>query len=159
MTIESSEEGNVERGSNVKHLSEKLAELASGVETLEESAKAAAEKNRRQLEARRQALIEKLGEMGEEWEAAKPEAEFSVKRWWAEAKGSLDDALAVDTRADFEVRSGDLRMQTPVRTAEEAESAAETAVALATYYLILAEWAVVDAALAQPEAEVQTEED
>lgn len=141
----------------MKPLSGKLAELAAGVEKLEESAKAVAEKNRGKLEARREALIEKIGEMVNDLEAAKPEAEFSVERWWVEAKTSLDEALAVDTRAEFEVLTGDLSRETGGGTSDDAENTAERAVSLATYYLIFAEWAVVDAALARAETEADAE--
>jgi outer membrane murein-binding lipoprotein Lpp len=134
-----------------------LSELSANVEKLEEAVKAAAEKNRCQLAARRKALIEKIGVMAEEWEAAKPEAEFSTQRWWAEAKSSLDAALTADTRADHEVRGLELEEELVERTAEDAESIAESAVALAAYFLNVAEWAVVEAALARGEAEDEAE--
>ena len=137
----------------MRRVSEWLSELSAGIKKLEESAKATAEKNRRQLEEHRKSLVGKIGVMAEELEAAKPEAEFSIQQWWAEAKCSLDSALAADTRPDHEVRGLELENELVGRTAEEAESTAEFAVALAVYFLNVAEWAVVDAALARDEAE------
>jgi hypothetical protein len=62
-------------------------------------------------------------------------------------------------RAEFQVRSGDPSKEAGERTVEEAESTAETAVALAFYYVNVAEWAVLDAVVARAEAGAKAEAD
>lgn len=136
----------------MKSLSESLYELAARIKKLEGSAAAVLEKNRVALQTRRGELGETFDREAKEFEAAATETTAAARSWWTDTKGSVERQVAT-MRADFEKRKAELGKERAERLAERAEEDAAAAVALATYCLNAAEWAVVDAALARAEAD------
>jgi hypothetical protein len=136
----------------MKSMSESLYELAARIEQLEDSAAAVGEKNRASLQARRAQLEDAFDREVKEVEAAATQATAAAQSWWADTKGSVERQVAA-MRADLEQRKTEHRKERAQRLAEIAEDDAAAAVALATYCLNAAEWAVVDAALARAEAD------
>jgi hypothetical protein len=132
----------------MKSMSESLYELAARIKKLEDSAAAVREKNRAALQERRQEIESTVDSEVKEFEAATAD----VRSWWADTKGSIERQVAA-MRADLEKRKAEHRKERAQRLADMAEDDAAAAVALATYCLNAAEWAVVDAALARAEAD------
>ena len=139
----------------MKSMSESLYELAGRIKTLEDSAAAVREKNRAALQTRRGEIEKTFDSEVKEFEAAATEATAAARSWWADTKGSIERQIAA-MRADFDKRQAERRKERAQRLAEIAEDDAAAAVALATYCLNAAEWAVVDAALARAEADELT---
>jgi hypothetical protein len=136
----------------MKSISESLYELAARIKKLEDSAAAVREQNRVALQTRRGQLEERFDSEVKEFEAATTEAATATGNWWADTKASIEGQVAA-MRADVEKRTVERRKERAERLAEIAEEDAAAAIALATYCLNAAEWAVVDAALARAESD------
>lgn len=132
----------------MKPLSQSLLSLGERVKTLEDSAAAAIETDRTALEKRRHEIHDALGTQVGEFESAIDEAAAAGRKRWQETKASI--ARHVDEiQARYDKRHAEHELKQALRTADDAEEAAAAAVAFAGYALTVAEYAVIDAALAR----------
>ncbi len=136
----------------MKTLSESLEELSARVKVLEDSATAAYEANRAQLEKRGKEIDEAFKAEAGELESASREAGDAGRTWWNETKASLKRPVE-EVRARVQKRQSEHELHRAVRLAGAAEEDAAAAVEVAAYSLSVAEYAVVDAALARMAAD------
>lgn len=132
----------------MKRLSESLENLATHVKQFEESAAATAAENRAQLEKRRQEIDAALDNDKNQFEAAMHGAAAAIRKPWVDAGESISRQVDA-TRSRHEQRKAEREVKSALRDAEAAEESADEAVAVAIYCLNVAEYAVVDAALAR----------
>jgi hypothetical protein len=136
----------------MKPLSESLEELAARVKVLEGSATATFEADRAKLEQRRKEIDEALTADVNEFESDVRQAADAGRTWWNEAKESMRRPLD-EVRARIEKRESEHALHRAQRQADAAEEDAAAAVAAAEYFLNVAEYSVVDAALARMAAD------
>ena len=136
----------------MKRLSESLTDLAARVNSLEDSAAAVREENHTKLQARRQEIEDSFKGEVKEFEAAASEVTGKVGQWWVDTKGSIDQHVN-EMRTDFETRKAEHEVKKAERAADRAEEEATVAIAIASNYIDVAEYAVVDAFLARADAE------
>jgi hypothetical protein len=136
----------------VKLLSESLEDLATRVKTLEDTATGALGADRAVLEERRR-------EVEAAFESAINELQAAVRDAGATALERWNDTTSSIARQIEAMQAAQVRRQAE-REARRAESAADVAekdavaaTALAAYCLNVAEYAVIDAALARAEAD------
>ena len=140
----------------MKRLSESLTELAARVSSLESTVEATLEENQASLEKRRGEVENAIDREVKEFESAASEAEVNLRNWWIETKGSIERGVD-EIRDDRTERQAKRKVAKARRAAEAAEEDAVAAVALAMYCLNVAEYAVVDAALARANADAIAE--
>ena len=136
----------------MKPMSDSLADLATRVKELEDSAAAARDDNRAALEARHHALENAIDREVKEFQAAADGAAVRAATWWTDTRDSIERQITA-MRTDVQQRKAEHRQDRAERRAETAEEDATAAIALAAYCLDAAEWAVVDAVLARAEAD------
>lgn len=136
----------------MKPLSESLEDLASRVKPLEDSARATFEADRAKLEQRRHEIDEAFKQDLGEMDSAVREAALAGRDWWNETKASMKRPLD-ELRARVDKRQSEHELHRAVRVAEVAEEDAAAAIELAEYFLNVAEYAVIDAALARMAAD------
>jgi hypothetical protein len=136
----------------MKPLSQSLEELAGRVKELEDSATATLEADRVELEKRRNEIDQALRTGVSEFDAAMNEAAEAGRTWWNETKASMKRPFD-EVRDRVEKRQSDHELHRALRTAEAAEQDAAAALEVAAYFLNVAEYAVVDAALARMAAD------
>lgn len=127
-------------------------DLAARVRRLENSAAAVQERNRAALQKRREELDAAIDREVQEFQDATAEAEQAARSWWSDTKSSIERQIAA-LRVDFEKRQAEHKQENAEVAAQAAEEDAAAVVALATYCLDAAEWAVVRVELARGEAE------
>jgi hypothetical protein len=132
----------------MKRLSESLQDMAGHVKQFEDSAASTAAANRAELERRRHEIDEALENDRNQFEAAVQEAAAAIRKPWVEARDSISRQLD-DTRSRYEERKAEREVKRALRAADAAEEEAAEAVAVAAYCLNVAEYAVIDAALAR----------
>jgi hypothetical protein len=132
----------------MKRLSESLDELAGRMKVLEDSATATFEADRGRLEKRRHEIDEAFTTDVGEFESAVREAAKAGRTWWNETKAAMKRPLD-EIRARFDKRQSEHELHRALRTAEAAEEDAAAAIEVAEYFLNVAEYAVIDAALAR----------
>ena len=136
----------------MKPLSESLEKLAGRVKVLEDSATATFEADRAKLEQRGHEIDEELKTEIGEFESAVREAADAGRTWWKETKVSMKRPLD-EVRARVEKRESEHELHTSMRTADAAEEDAAAAIEVAAYFLNVAEYAVIEAALARMAAD------
>ena len=136
----------------MKPLSESLEQLAARVKVLEDSATATFEADRAKLEQRRNEIDEAFTSDVNEFEADVRDAAEGGRTWWNELRESMRRPLD-EVRARIEKRQSEHELHRAQRQAEAAEEDAADAVAAADYFLNVAEYSVVDAALARMAAD------
>jgi hypothetical protein len=136
----------------MKPLSQSLEELAARVKVLEDSATATYEADRKKLEERRVEIDEAFRADVGELQFALNEAAAAGRTWWNDTKASMKRPLD-ELRARVDDRKSEHELHRAVRVAEAAEADAAAATGLALHFLGLAEYAVVDAALARMAAD------
>ena len=136
----------------MKPLSEQLQDLSQRAKKIENSATAARQKNRVELERRRTQLDSDIKSTGQKIEASAAEARENVRAGWADIRNRIDKQLA-GARTKIEERKAERDLNRAERRAQAAEDDAADAIALAVYVLDQAEYAVVDAALARASAD------
>jgi hypothetical protein len=136
----------------MKPLSQSLEDLAARVKVLEGSATATFEADRAKLEQRRHEIDEAFKSDVGELESAVRDAAVAGRTWWDETKASMKRPLD-EVRARIEKRQSEHELNRAVRVAEAAEEDAAAAIELAAYFLNVAEYAVIDAALARMAAD------
>jgi ElaB/YqjD/DUF883 family membrane-anchored ribosome-binding protein len=136
----------------MKPLSDSLEELAARVKVLEDSATATFEADRAKLEQRRKEIDTDLSAEVSEFESDVRQAADAGRTWWNEVRESMRRPLD-EVRARIEKRQSEHELHRAQRQAEAAEEDAADAVAAADYFLNVAEYSVVDAALARMAAD------
>jgi type IV secretory pathway VirB10-like protein len=136
----------------MKPLSESLEALAGRVKVLEDSATATFEADRARLEQRRHEIDEAFKTEGSEFESAVREAAQDGRTWWNDTKASMKRPLD-EVRARVDKRQSEHELHRALRTADAAEEDAAAAIEVAAYFLNVAEYAVIEAALARMAAD------
>jgi hypothetical protein len=129
-------------------LSESLEELAARAKVLEDAATATYEADRAQLEKRRQEIDEAFKADVDKFESAIREAADAGRTWWNDTKASMNRPLE-EVRARVLKRQSEHEVKRATRLADAAEEDAAAAIEAADYFLYVAEYAVIDAALAR----------
>jgi uncharacterized protein YhaN len=136
----------------MKPLSKSLEDLAGRVKVLEESATATFEADRAKLEQRRNEIDEAFKTDVDEFESAVDKAAEAGRTWWNETKASMKRPLD-EVRARVDKRQTEHELHRALRTADAAEEDAAAAIEVAAYFVNVAEYAVIDAALARMAAD------
>ena len=136
----------------MKPLSKSLEELAAHVKVLEDSATATFEADRAKLEQRRKEIDAEFSAEVSEFESDVRQAADAGRTWWNEARESMRRPLD-EVRARIEKRQSEHELHRAQRQAEAAEEDAADAVAAAEYFLNVAEYSAIDAALARMAAD------
>lgn len=136
----------------MKRLSESLEDLAGRVKGLEDSATATFEADRDRLEQRRHEIDDALKADVGEFNSAVREAADAGRTWWSETRASMKRPLD-EVRARFETRQSEHELHRAQRLADAGEEDAAAAIEVAAYFLDVAEYAVIDAALARMAAD------
>ena len=136
----------------MKPLSQSLEDLAARVKVLEDSATAAFEANQAKLEHRRHEIDEAFKTEAGEFQSAVRQAADAGRTWWTETKMSMRRPLD-EVRERVEKRQSDHELHRAERHAQAAEEDAAAAFEVAGYFLNVAEYAVIDAALARMAAD------
>ena len=136
----------------MKTLSEALADLSVRVAKMEESATAKFAEERGALEQRRHEVDDAVKTTLEHLDADVRGAADARRQRWNDLKTAIGRHLD-ETRARLEHRKAERGLHHAQRVADHAEHDAADAVALATYCVNAAEYAVIDAALARMTAD------
>jgi hypothetical protein len=136
----------------MKKLSESLEALSTRVKKLEDSATATFEADRAKLEQRRGEIDAAFAADRDEFESAVHEAADAGRSWWNETTDALARPIR-ELRARHEERQYLHELHRAMRIADAAEEDAAMAIDCATYWLNVAEYAVIDASLARIAAE------
>ena len=133
-------------------LSEALADLSTRVAKLEDAATAAFAEQRDALDQRRHEIDGAVKTNVQQLEADVRDGSIADRERWNDVKTSIRRHLD-ETRARLEHRKAERLVQHAQRAADNAEQDAAAAVALATYCVNAAEYAVIDAALSRMTAD------
>jgi hypothetical protein len=133
-------------------LSESLEELAGRAKVLEDSATATYNADRAELEKRRQEIDEAFKAERNRFEHAIREAVAAGRTWWNETIAAMKRPLD-EVRARVQKQQSEHEAKRAAHVAEAAEQDAAAAVEVANYFLNVAEYAVIDAALARMAAD------
>ena len=136
----------------MKPLSESLQDLAARIKVLEDSATATFEADRAKLEQRRNEIDDAIKADVDDVESAVREATDAGRTWWNEAKASMKRPFE-ELRARIDKRQSEHELHRAQRQADAAEEDAVAAIAVAKYFVNVAEYAVIDAALARMAAD------
>lgn len=136
----------------MKPLSQSLEELAGRVKVLEDSATATFEADRSKLEQRRREIDQELTRDVGELDSAVRSAAVAGRTWWGDTKASMKRPLD-ELRVRVDKRQSEHEVHRAVRHADAAEEDAAAAIELAAYFLDVAEYAVIDAAIARQVAD------
>ena len=132
----------------MKPLSHSLEDLAARVKVLEDSATATFEADRTKLEKRRHEIDDAIKAEVGEFDSAVRDAAQAGRTWWNDTKTSMRRPVD-EVRARVENRKSEHELHKALRAAEAAEADAAAAIEVADYFLDVAEYAIIDAALAR----------
>ena len=132
----------------MKKLSESLEALSARVKKLEDSATATFEADRAKLEQRRGEIDTAFNADRDEFESAVREAADAGRSWWNETTDALARPIR-ELRARHDERQSEHELHRAMRIADAAEQDAAVAIEIATDWLNVAEYAVIDATLAR----------
>jgi hypothetical protein len=136
----------------MKPLSQSLQELAARVKVLEDSATATFQADRAELEKRRHEIDDAIKTEVGEFDSAVRDAAQAGRTWWNDTKTSMRRPVD-EVRARVENRKSEHELHRALRAAEAAEQDAAAAIEVADYFLDVAEYAIIDAALARMAAD------
>ena len=136
----------------MKPLSQSLQELAARVKVLEDSATATFQADRAELEKRRHEIDDAIKTEVGEFDSAVRDAAQAGRTWWNDTKTSMRRPVD-EVRARVENRKSEHELHKALRAAEAAEADAAAAIEVADYFLDVAEYAIIDAALARMAAD------
>ncbi len=136
----------------MKPLSQSLQELAARVKVLEDSATATFQADRAELEKRRHEIDDAIKTEVGEFDSAVRDAAQAGRTWWNDTKTSMRRP-GDEVRARVENRKSEHELHRALRAAEAAEQDAAAAIEVADYFLDVAEYAIIDAALARMAAD------
>ena len=132
----------------MQKLSESLEALSARVKKLEDSATATFEADRAKLEQRRGEIDTAFTADRDEFKASVREAADAGHSWWNETTDALAKPIR-ELRARHDERQSDHELHQAMRIADDAEEDAAAAIEIATDWLNIAEYAVIDATLAR----------
>jgi hypothetical protein len=136
----------------MKPLSQSVQELAARLKVLEDSATATFEADRAKLEKRRGEIDQAFKTEAGELESAVRKAAEAGRTWWSETKAAMKRPFD-EVRARIEKRQSQHELHHALRLADAAEEDAAAAIEVAADSLNVAEYAVIDAALARMAAD------
>ena len=136
----------------MKPLSQSLQDLAARVKVLEDSATATFQADRAELEKRRHEIDDAIKAEVGEFDSAVRDAAQAGRTWWNDTKTSMKRPLD-EVRARVENRKSEHELHRALRAADAAEEDAAAAIEVADYFLDVAEYAIIDAALARMAAD------
>ena len=136
----------------MKPLSQSLQDLAARVKVLEDSATATFQADRAELEKRRHEIDDAITTEVGEFDSAVRDAAQAGRTWWNDTKTSMRRPLD-EVRARVENRKSEHELHRALRAADAAEEDAAAAIEVADYFLDVAEYAIIDAALARMAAD------
>ena len=136
----------------MKPLSQSLQDLAARVKVLEDSATATFQADRAELEKRRHEIDDAIKTEVGEFDSAVRDAAQAGRTWWNDTKTSMRRPVD-EVRARVENRKSEHELHRALRAAEAAEQDAAAAIEVADYFLDVAEYAIIDAALARMAAD------
>ena len=136
----------------MKPLSQSLEDLAARVKVLEDSASATFEADRTKLETRRHEIDDAIKIEVSELDSAVLDAAQAGRTAWSDTKASLRRPLD-EVRARVDKRQSEHELHRALRAADAAEEDAAAAIEVAAYFLNVAEYTVIDAALARMAAD------
>ena len=136
----------------MKPLSQSLQDLSARVKVLEDSATATFQADRAELEKRRHEIDDAIKTEVGEFDSAVRDAAQAGRTWWNDTKTSMKRPLD-EVRARVENRKSEHELHKALRAAEAAEADAAAAIEVADYFLDVAEYAIIDAALARMAAD------
>jgi thiamine pyrophosphate-dependent acetolactate synthase large subunit-like protein len=136
----------------MQKLSESLETLSVRAKNLEDSATATFEADRAKLEQRGREIDTALTADRNKFESKVHEAADAGRSWWDETTDALARPIR-ELRARHEARKSEHEIHKALRTADAAEEDAVVAIDIATYWLNVAEYAVIDATLARLSAD------
>ena len=136
----------------MKQLSQSLQDLAARVKVLEDSATATFQADRAELEKRRHEIDDAIKTEVGEFDSAVRDAAQAGRTWWNDTKTSMRRPVD-EVRARVENRKSEHELHRALRAAEAAEQDAAAAIEVADYFLDVAEYAIIDAALARMAAD------
>ena len=136
----------------MKPLSQSLQDLAARVKVLEDSATATFQADRAELEKRRHEIDDAIKTEVGEFDSAVRDAAQAGRTWWNDTKTSMRRPVD-EVRARVENRKSEHELHKALRAAEAAEADAAAAIEVADYFLDVAEYAIIDAALARMAAD------
>ena len=136
----------------MKPLSQSLQELAARVKVLEDSATATFQADRAELEKRRHEIDDAIKTEVGEFDSAVRDAAQAGRTWWNDTQTSMRRPVD-EVRARVENRKSEHELHKALRAAEAAEADAAAAIEVADYFLDVAEYAIIDAALARMAAD------
>jgi len=136
----------------MKQLSQSLQELAARVKVLEDSATATFQADRAELEKRRHEIDDAIKTEVGEFDSAVRDAAQAGRTGWNDTKTSMRRPVD-EVRARVENRKSEHELHRALRAAEAAEQDAAAAIEVADYFLDVAEYAIIDAALARMAAD------
>ena len=136
----------------MKPLSQSLQELAARVKVLEDSATATFQADRAELEKRRHEIDDAIKTEVGEFDSAVRDAAQAGRTWWNDTKTSMKRPLD-EVRARVENRKSEHELDRALRAADAAGEDAAAAIEVADYFLDVAEYAIIDAALARMAAD------
>jgi hypothetical protein len=136
----------------MKTLSQSLEDLAARVKVLEDSASATFDADRTKLEQRRHEIDDAIKAEVSELDSAVREAAQAGRTAWNDTKASLKRPFD-EVRARIEQRQSEHELHRAQRAAAAAEEDAAAAIEVAAYFLNVAEYTVIDAALARMAAD------
>jgi len=136
----------------MKTLSKSLEELAGRVKVLEDSATATFEADRAKLETRRHEIDDAIKTDLGDFDSAVRQAAEAGRTWWDETRASMKRPFD-ELRARVDKRQSEHELHHAQRLADSAEEDAAAAIEVADYFLNVAEYAVIDAALARMAAD------
>ena len=136
----------------MKPLSQSLQDLAARVKVLEDSATATFQADRSELEKRRHEIDDAIKTEVGEFDSAVRDAAQAGRTWWNDTKTSMRRPVD-EVRARVENRKSEHELHRALRAAEAAEQDAAAAIEVADYFLDVAEYAIIDAALARMAAD------
>jgi len=122
------------------------------VKVLEDSATATFQADRAELEKRRHEIDDTIKAEVGEFDSAVRDAAQAGRTWWNDTKTSMKRPLD-EVRARVENRKSEHELHKALRAAEAAEADAAAAIEVADYFLDVAEYAIIDAALARMAAD------
>jgi hypothetical protein len=136
----------------MKPLSQSLEDLAGHVKVLEDSATATFEADRAKLEKRRHEIDEAIKTDLGEFDSAVRQAADAGRTSWNETKAAMKRPFD-ELRARVDKRQSEHELHHAQRLADSAEEDANAAIEVASYFLNVAEYAVIDATLARMTAD------
>ena len=133
-------------------LSDQLTDLAGRTKKLEDSAAAAREKDRADLEKQRENLHSTIEADAKKIKSDTASGQADIQAWWTDTTARMEKKRA-EIRTKIEDRKAERKVERANQNANDAADYAAEMLRVANYVVETAEYAVVDAAIARSEAD------